>query len=133
SSCVKDPEMMTAYLDAFGPASMLAITALWQGAAVPMLKAYLDEDYARQYLWNQATAIAAFESIDDATIENADTAAFLGAVIDLVEYLVEKEDDTHEGADLAAQHVLEAYAGVDYGVATMDDVEEWREWLANWE
>ena len=132
SSCVKDPEMVTAYLDAFGPAAMLAITDLWQEAAVPMLIGYLNEDYAERYLWTQATAMTAFESLDDETISDTDTVAFLEAVIDLVEYLVESGDDSTEGADLAAQHVLTAYAGVEYGVTTIDDVNQWREWLAGW-
>jgi hypothetical protein len=133
SGCVKDLEMVTAYLDAYVPLSILAITELWQGAAVPMHLAYLNADYSNSYLWDQTTAMTAFESIDDDAISHADTAEFLGTVIDLVEYLVETGDNSSQGADVAAQHLLAAYAGVDYGVATIDDVQEWREWLAGWD
>ena len=132
SGCVTDPEMVTAYLDAFIPASLLAITDLWQGSAVPMLMAELTSDYEQRELWEQATAIAAFESIDDEAISKADTVAFLGAVIDLVEYLVERDLTVSQGADSAARHLLAAYAGVDHGVTTTEDVDLWREWLAGW-
>ena len=132
SGCVQDPEMVTAYLDAFIPAAMLAITDLWQGSAVPMLMAELTDDYEQRELWDQATAIAAFESIDDEVIGKEDTVAFLSAVIDLVEYLVESDLTTSQGADAAARHLLAAYAGVDHGVSTTEDVDLWREWLADW-
>lgn len=122
------------YTGAISIAMIPALVKLWRGAMVPVLldvtsAGVTDSVYDLQ---RKAVAIDAFRGLDDDEIDAVQTVAFLESVINLVEYLVETGFSPHK-ADVAARRLLEAYAGKNFGVATMDDVAEWREWLAEWE
>jgi hypothetical protein len=137
SGCHKEwDDRLPMYLEVLKPLATLAITEIWQEAAFPKLMERLTEDYDGHPLYPQVAALEAFEGIDG-EIDPADTAMFLGAVIDLIEYLIEVEGqytnvDDEERAEAVAGRLLEAYAGVNYGLSTMADVQEWRDWLAEW-
>lgn len=137
SSCHEDwDDRLPIYLEVLSPLAILAIAEIWQEAAVPMLTEHLAGDYEGHVLYKQVAALEAFEGIDG-EIGPADTVLFLGEVIDLVEYLIEIEGqypnvDDEERAKAAAGRLLKAYAGADYGLSTMDDVREWRDWLSEW-
>lgn len=111
-----------------------ALAGIWGPSSVPYLIRSLDGEL-RDSGWDYphwAAVMDAFRGLDDSEISEIDTREFLERVIGVVEELV-VEGFTPHGADVAARRVLVAYAGVDYGVATEDDVAQWREWLDAWE
>lgn len=132
-NCSDDPDDAP-YAPVFQIVLPDALAGIWGPSAVPYLVASLDGkvdntgwDYPH---W--AAVMDAFRGLPDDQISGADTKKFLGRVIEVVQELV-SEGYTPHGVDVAARRVLEAYAGVNYGVSTETDVEQWREWLAGWE
>ena len=135
STCEKEPDALIEHWEAYEAVLIGTFTKIWQASAVPMLLEIMTREF-QGLLYKQAATIDAFASIDDEAIDAADTVVFLEAVIDLVDYLVQaegRERDDHIRAGAAANRLLEAYAGTDHGIDTLDDVEEWREWLATWD
>jgi len=131
--CRDDPDDAP-YVEAFRPMLTEALADIWGPAAVPYLISVLDgvvENSGQDYP-HWAAAMDAFRRLDDEAISEDDTRIFLRRVIAVVQELVESGNSPH-GADVAARRVLEAYAGVNHGVATEDDVDQWQEWLSGWD
>jgi hypothetical protein len=131
-SCESESEFAP-YPVAFAVAVLPVYPAFWGAGAVPALLDVADMEIRDtvEELPLVAAAMDAFRELDRDAVSPADARHFLEKVIDLVAYLVETGFTPH-GADHAARRLLTAYAGTDYGIATADDVAEWRAWLEDW-
>lgn len=132
-NCSDDPDDAP-YAPVFQVVLPDALTGIWGPAAVPYLIAALDGE-VRDSGWDYphwAAVMDAFRDLDDRDIADEDTREFLGRAIDALAGLVETGYSPH-GLATAAGRVLEAYAGTNYGVASEDDVRQWRDWLEGWE
>ncbi|MCB2224559.1 MAG: hypothetical protein KQH83_10365 [Actinobacteria bacterium] len=133
SDCRTDPDDAP-YIVAFSTAWVPVLPAFWAGESAPALTAIIAGRVwdSTEDLPKKAAAMDAFRGLDPDLVDPADVVAGLEAAIGVVEYLVE-EGITPHGADVAARRLLTAYSGTNYGVATADDVAQWREWLDGWE
>jgi hypothetical protein len=132
ASCEEEPDGAP-YPVAFSVGVIPVYPALWGTGAVPALLDVVGMEIhdTVEELPLVAAAMDAFRGLDHGGVSPADTRDFLGKVIDLVAYLVDTGFTPH-GADHAARRVLTAFSGTDYGIATEDDVAEWRAWLQDW-
>jgi len=133
SQCRAEPDGAP-YVETFMPTLTEALASIWGPSAVPYLISVLDgevrnsgHDYPH---W--AAALDGFRRLNDGDISEGDTREFIARAIDVVEELVESGNSGH-GVDVAVRKLLEAYAGTNYGVATADDVQQWRDWLDGWD
>lgn len=131
--CSADPDDAP-YVAAFRLTLVDALTGIWGVGAVPYLQMVLDAEIThsgRDYPW-KAAAMDAFRGFPDDEIVAADTRRFLASTIEVLADLIDSGNTPH-GLDAAARRLLEAYAGTGFGVATPEDVTEWRAWLDGWE
>lgn len=133
SECETDPDYAP-YDVAFATAFIPVLSAFWAEEAAPALTASIAADIrdSGDDLPRKARAMDAFRDLDADLLDSAAVVAALTATIDTVEYIVDHGITPH-GADVAARKLLTSYSGTNYGVATMDDVAEWRDWLDTWE
>lgn len=133
SECATDAEDAP-YAVAFSTAVISALTAIWAEESAPALLAIIAADVqdTREDLPRKAVAMDAFRGLDTDLLDTELIVAVLDAAIDTVEYIVDN-DYTPHGADVAARRLLTEFSPTNYGVATMDDVSQWRDWLETWE
>jgi hypothetical protein len=132
SDCETDPDYAP-YEVAFATAFVPALSALWGVESAPALIAIIRADVTNstEDFPRKAAAMDTFRGLDADLLDPADIISCLDLTIDTVEYLVENGFTPH-GADVAARRLLTEYSGTNFGVATMDDVAEWRDWLDTW-
>jgi hypothetical protein len=132
SNCETDPDYAP-YEVAFATAFVPALPALWGEESAPALIAIIRADVrnSTEDLPLKAAAMDVFRGLDPDLLDPADINVCLRLTIDTVEYLVENGFTPH-GADIAARRLLAEYSGTNFGISTMDDVDEWRDWLDTW-
>ena len=132
SDCASDSDYAP-YDVAFSTGFIPVLAAFWAEEAAPALTAVIAASIrdSGDDLPRKAQAMDAFRGLDADLVDPVDIAECLNATIDTVEYIVDHGISPH-GADVAARRLLTAYSDTNFGVATMDDVAEWHDWLDSW-